>query len=136
MSSLQEKYKDHFILFIEAGFIAVNQMDEASALRLFHAAKLINPHALINDLGMGYFHLCRLEITKCLEHLDRILKQEPHNEIALAFKAMALTMSTDKVKEGHKLLEELKRSHNKDVEQFSHQGLEFIEKYVKKTTAK
>lgn len=136
MSSLQEKYKDHFILFIEAGFIAVNQMDETSALRLFHAAKLINPHASINDLAMGYYHLCRLEITKCLEHLDRLLKHEPNNEIAKSFKAMALALSTDRVKEGHKILEELKQSHNKDVEQFSHQGLEFIEKFVKKTTAK
>ena len=42
MSTIRSKYKDQFILFLEAGFVAINQMDETSALAVFKAAKLLN----------------------------------------------------------------------------------------------
>jgi hypothetical protein len=38
-----EKNKKDFILFLEAGFIAVNQADELSALNLFSAAEVLEP---------------------------------------------------------------------------------------------
>ena len=48
------KYKEHFIVMVEAGFIAVNQADEDSAMKLFKAATLLDPKNLLPRVGMGY----------------------------------------------------------------------------------
>ena len=45
-----QDYKKDFILFLEAGFIAINQADETSAINLFNAAKLFDPK---NSLATG-----------------------------------------------------------------------------------
>jgi hypothetical protein len=39
-----QKFKDHFILMAEAGFIAINQSDEDAAIKLFAAAQLLDPN--------------------------------------------------------------------------------------------
>lgn len=133
---LKSKYKDHYILFLEAGFIAINQMDEPSALRLFHAAKLINPDSYLNEIGMGYLHLCKLELKKAIQHFNNVIHKDPHNEMAKAFLAMAKMFSTDQVKEGQELLDSLMHSKNKDMQQFSKSSFEFIEKFMKKSAHK
>jgi hypothetical protein len=132
MSSLHQKYQDHYTLFIETGFIAVNQMDTHSALALFKAAKHLDADNPMSELGMAYYHLCRLEITPCLNCVNHVLKKDPHHQMALAFKAMAQLFSTSQVKEGKKILEELKTSSDANVKKFSEQGLEFMEKFVNK----
>ncbi|NBO23907.1 MAG: SctF chaperone SctG, partial [Chlamydiae bacterium] len=89
MSTLKSKYKDHFILFLEAGFIAVHQMDEPSAQRLFAAARLLNPESTLNDVAIGYLHLCKLELKKAISHFEHVLKKDPHNDMAKGFLAMS-----------------------------------------------
>ena len=42
-----EEFKDDFSLLIEAGFVAVKQMDEVSAIRIFWAAQSLTPPALV-----------------------------------------------------------------------------------------
>ncbi len=47
-------FKEDFPLLIEAGFIAVKQLDEISASRIFNAAQAINPHSTAPQIGLGY----------------------------------------------------------------------------------
>jgi tetratricopeptide (TPR) repeat protein len=132
MSTLTAKYKDHYVLFLEAGFIAVNQADEISATRLFAAARMLNPKSVLNDIGMGYLHLNKLEIKKAISYFESALKIEPNNEMAKAFLGMAKVFSTDQVKEGHHILETLKESKDPAMKTFSKSSLEFVDKFMKK----
>ena len=56
------KFKDDFFLFLEAGFIAVNQADEDAAVKLFKAAQLLDPQQSLPQIGFGYLHLHKLEL--------------------------------------------------------------------------
>ena len=46
-------YKEDWILFLEAGFIAVNQADEDAATKLFKAAEMLNPENTMPKVGHG-----------------------------------------------------------------------------------
>jgi len=136
MSTIRSKYKDQFILFLEAGFVAINQMDETSALAVFKAAKLLNPESILNEIGMGYLHLCKLEIKKAIHHFELALKVDPNNEMAKSFLGLSKIFSTDRVKEGLEILSSLKESHSKEVKHFSKSSLEFVDQYLKKSIHK
>jgi predicted Zn-dependent protease len=51
--SLLDGFKDDYALFIEAGFVAIKQLDEIAARRLFKAAELLNPENPASQLGIG-----------------------------------------------------------------------------------
>lgn len=136
MSSLVSKYKDHFITFVEAGFIAINQMDEPTAQRLFKAAKLLNPESTFPDLGLGFLHLCKLEIKQAMQFFNTVLKKDPENETALSFLAVAEVFSTDKESTGYDHLKKLKESEDESIKKFSKDSLEFVEKFLKKSMHK
>ncbi len=131
MSDLS-KHKDQFLLLVEAGFIAVNQSDEDSAVKLFQAAHLINKESPLPTLGMGYLHMCKLELKKAVEDFNRVLHKDPKNEMAKAMLGLTLSMTPDHWKEGEKVLHETAKSGNKDVKNLSNTTLDFVEKFVKK----
>jgi predicted TPR repeat methyltransferase len=133
MSTLKNKYKEQYILFLEAGFIAVNQMDEEAAIRLFNAAKVLNPHAMLTEIGFGYLHLCKLELTKAIQHFGKVIEADPTNDMAKTFLGIALTMTKSQVGEGEKILETLAKSKDKDVSHLSKDALDFVDRFVKKT---
>ena len=60
MSNLK-KYKEDWLLFTEAGFIAVNQADEDAAIKLFRAGETLNPENTLPQVGIGYLHLHKLD---------------------------------------------------------------------------
>ena len=128
-----KKYKDHFIVFTEAGFIAVNQADEDSATKLFKAASLIDPTNLLPKVGMGYLHLCKLELKQACKVFEDILKDEPNNEMAKTFLGLCMSLNPSEVKQGEKLLEETKSAaKDPSVKTLATNALEFVEKFVKK----
>jgi len=73
-------YKEHFITFLEAGFIAVNQADEDSAWKLFKAAELCNPKSQLPKIGFGYLHLHKLELKQAVETFDEVLKADLYRD--------------------------------------------------------
>lgn len=128
-----KKYKDHFIVFTEAGFIAVNQADEDSAVKLFKAASLIDPTNLLPKVGMGYLHLCKLELKQACKVFEDILKEDPSNEMAKTFLGLCMSLNPAEVKAGEKLLEESKSAcKDPHVKTLASSALEFVEKFVKK----
>ena len=127
-----EKNKKDFVLFLETGFIAVNQADELSAINLFAAAEVLDPKNNLVKIGIGYLHLHKLELKQAIEKFEQVLKNEPTNEMAKTFLGIALSWTpTDTIK-GEKLLEETKKSDDKDVKNLSKTALEFVDNFIKK----
>lgn len=126
------KYKNDFIVFLEAGFIAVNQADEDSALKLFEAAQLLDPNSTLPKVGIGYLHLHKLELTKAIALFEKVIKEEPENEMAKAFLGICLAMAPNREKEGEKILKQTVHSTDPLIKNLSNTSLEFVEKFVKK----
>lgn len=126
-------YKEDFILLVEAGFIAVNQSDEDSALKLFHAAAILNPNSILPKVGLGYLYLHQLALKQAVQHFEEALKQEPNNQMAKAFLGIALSFSPNLLERGEKILEQTAKTNDPSIKQLSEMAIDFAEKFIKKT---
>jgi tetratricopeptide (TPR) repeat protein len=133
MASL-EKYKQDYILLAEAGFIAINQADEDSALKLFKAAQLLDPENVLPKIGVGYLHLCKLELKQAASAFEEILEMDPNNEMAKTFLGLSLSLNPKEIVRGEKVLEDsAKHAHDPMIKTLAHDALQFVEKFVKKS---
>jgi len=132
MSQLQ-KYKDQFILLVEAGFIAVNQADEDAATKLFRASELLNPENALPKIGMGYMHLCKLELKQACKAFEDVLAKDPGNEMAKTFLGISLSLNPNETLAGEKMLEETaQKAKDPQVKTLATTAIEFVERFVKK----
>lgn len=106
--SLLEDFREDFALFIEAGFIAVKQLDEIAARRLFKTAELLNPDNLASQLGLGYVALNKLQIAEATKTFESILKKDPNHHLAQALLGICFLLTKNKRKKGEQLIEEAK----------------------------
>jgi len=127
-----EEYKEDYFLFLEAGFIAINQADEDSVLKLFNATKLLDSKNPLTEVGMGYLHLHKLELEKSIKCFENILKKDPKNEMAKTFLGIALSWSPTRGLKGESLLVETKKSNDKQIKNLSSSALNFVDKFIKK----
>jgi tetratricopeptide (TPR) repeat protein len=127
-----EKYKKDFILFLEAGFIAINQADEDSAIKLFKAAEILDPKNNLIKIGQGYLHLHKLELKQAIDVFEGVLKKEPGNEMAKTFLGIALSWTPTDTMKGEKLLTETTKSKDEPIKKLSMTALDFVEKFIKK----
>ncbi|NDD58766.1 MAG: SctF chaperone SctG [Chlamydiae bacterium] len=128
-----KKYKDHFIVMVEAGFIAVNQADEDCALKLFKAASLLDPNNQLPNVGLGYMHLCKLELKEACRIFNEILQKEPTNEMAKTFLGLSMSLDPKEISHGEKILEQsAEGSKDPAIKTLAHSAIEFVEKFVKK----
>ena len=127
-------FKDHFIVLLETGFIAVNHADEDSALKLFKAAELLNPENTLPKVGLGYLHLHKLELKQAANMFKAVVDKEPNNEMAKAFLGLCLSLTPDQGAEGEKILASAAKSSNDDgVKHLAEDAMQFVEKFVKKS---
>lgn len=132
MENLQ-KYKQDYILFVEAGFIAVSQGDEDAAIKLFKAASTLDPQNNLPQVGMGYMHLCKLELKNACKLFEDVLQKDPSNEMAKAFLGIAFSLTPNEVSKGEKVLEEVvKDCHDNNIKTLAETAIDFVEKFVKK----
>lgn len=128
-----ESYKQHLTTLIEAGFIAVNQSDEDSAVKLFKAADLLSPGDFLPKLGMGYLHLCKLELKQACSVFNDVLEKEPENEIAKAFLGLCMSLNPNEVDKGAEILKEADKStKNPLLKNMTSNAIAFVDKFVKK----
>lgn len=106
--SLVDHFKDDFVLLIEAGFVAVKQLDEIAARRLFKAAELLNPDNPASQLGLGYIALNKLQLNEATKMFESILKKEPTHYLAQALLGVCYIMSKTKRKKGEELIQDAK----------------------------
>ncbi|HEY2810739.1 MAG TPA: tetratricopeptide repeat protein [Rhabdochlamydiaceae bacterium] len=130
--ALLEKYKEHFILFAEAGFVAINQGDEDAAIKLFKAAQTLDPKNSLAKVGMGYLHLCKLELKQAAKIFEEVLEDDPHNDMAKAFLGLSLSLNPKDVTRGEQVLtESAKNASDPMVKDLAKNALAFVEKFVK-----
>jgi tetratricopeptide (TPR) repeat protein len=128
-----KKFKEDFLLFVEAGYIAVNQADEDAASKLFRAAELLDPKNLLPKLGFGYLHLHKLELKEACKRFKEVLDEDPDNEMAKTFLGLALSMQPNSIDKGEKMLEETCKSKDRGIKKLSNTAIDFVEKFIKKS---
>jgi tetratricopeptide (TPR) repeat protein len=131
--SILKKYKQDWLLFTEAGFIAVNQADEDASLKLFRAGQLLNPENTLPQIGFGYLHLHKLELKQAVAAFEKVLDKEPHNEMAKAFMGICMSMMPNGTTKGEKILEQTVKSKDPLIKNLSNTAINFVEKFVKKS---
>jgi Flp pilus assembly protein TadD len=128
-----QKYKHDYILLAEAGFIAINQADEDAAIKLFKAAQLLDPDNILPRIGIGYLHLCKLELKQAAKAFEEILEIDPNNEMAKTFLGLSLSLNPKDIARGEKVLaESAKHAHDPMIKDLAHNALAFVDKFVKK----
>jgi predicted Zn-dependent protease len=106
--SMLEFFSEDYSLFIEAGFVAVKQLDEIAARRLFKAAEVLNPDNPASQLGLGYIALNKLHVTEAATIFESILKKDPEHRLAQALLGVSYLLTQDKKKHGEQILLEAK----------------------------
>jgi len=99
-----DDFKNDFSLLIEAGFVAVKQLDETSATRIFQAAQTVNPQSSTPQLGLGYIALNKLEVKTATKIFEEIVQKEPENHLAQAFLAICFLLTKSKRNIGEKMV--------------------------------
>jgi len=128
-----EKYKDDFLLLTEGGFIAVNQMDEEAAQRLFAAAALLQPKNVLPKIGLGYLHLCKLELKQAAKFFEEVLLVDPKNEMTSVLLGLTYSFMQNELPRAEKILSKaLQESDDPLVKNLAHDTFTFIDKFVKK----
>ena len=125
------KFKDDFILLLEAGFIAVNQMDDDSAQKLFKASKLLDNKNILPVVGAGYLHFHKLELKEAIHEFEQALKMEPKNEMAKTLLGICHSFLPSTIEKGEQILAETAKSKEPTVKKLSKTTIDFVEKHVK-----
>lgn len=132
MEDLQ-KYNEDFFLFLEAGFVAINQADEDAAIKLFKACELLRPDNTLIQVGIGYLHLHKLELKAAIKCFEEVIAKEPSNEMAHAFLGIALSLTPDQVAKGEKILaDSAKSATDPYIKKVASTTLDFVDHFVKK----
>ena len=106
--SLLDYFREDFALFVEAGFVAVKQLDEIAARRLFKAAELLHPDNPASQLGLGYIALHKLQVNEAAKIFEGILKKDPEHYLAQSLLGICYMMTKNKRKKGEKLISDAK----------------------------
>lgn len=128
-----EEFKEDFALLIEAGFVAVKQLDEISATRIFNAAQCLSPKNTAPKIGMGFIALNKLEIKEATRIYESIVEVEPDNHLAQTFLAMCFLLTKGKRKKGEKLIQEtMAKTTDPTIKNLGTISLEWSEKDLSK----
>jgi hypothetical protein len=126
-------FREDFSLLIEAGFIAVKQLDEISATRIFHAAQVISPNNTAPQVGLGYIALNKLEVKQATKIFEKVIKQEPENELAKTFLGICFLLNPQRRKKGEQLIKEtMEKTSDPTIKNLGKVSLEWAEKDLSK----
>lgn len=136
MDSMEDQlqdFKEDFAFLIEAGFVAVKQLDEVSATRIFHAAQVISPNSCAPQIGLGFIALNKLEIKEATKIFDNVVQKEPENYLAQTFLGMCYLLNKPKRKKGEQLIKEaMEKTTDPTVKNLGAISLEWAEKDLNK----
>lgn len=128
-----EDFLDDFPLLIEAGFVAVKQLDEVSATRIFNAAQAMNPMSTAPQIGLGYIALNKLEIKKATKIFESVTQKEPENYLAKCFLGMCFLLTKPKRKEGEAIIKSaVEKTNDPTIKNLGNLALEWAEKDLNK----
>jgi|GEM_PF-254613 len=131
-----EEFKEDFALLIEAGFIAVKQLDETSATRIFQAAQTLSPSNTAPQIGIAYIALNKLQIKEATRLFEKVTDLEPDNHLAQTFLGICFLLTKGKGKKGEKLIKEaMKKTSDAAIKNLGISALEWAEKDLSKKSA-
>lgn len=130
------EFREDLPLLIEAGFIAVKQLDEVNSTRIFHAAQAIAPDSTAPQIGLGFIALNKLEIKQATQIFETVLAKEPENYLAQTFLGICFLLSKQKRPKGEKLVREaMNKTDDPTIKDLGKVSLEWAEKDLKKAKA-
>lgn len=130
------EFKDDFALFIEAGFVAVKQLDETSALRIFDAAQALSPDHSAPKIGIGYVALNKLEVKQATKIFTEVTEKEPENWLAQTFLGICFLLTKPKRKKGERMIRDaMSKTADPTVRSLGQISLEWAEKDLYKSKA-
>lgn len=125
-----------FAALIEAGLVAVNQLDEDSAIKLFSAAQVLEPDSSAPRVGFGFIALNKLEIEKAIGLFQVVVDHEPDHHLARAFLGISLSFDPKTRPQGTKLIQEANgKTDDPSVKNLCKISMEWIDKDLKKRSA-
>jgi len=131
-----QEFREDFALLIEAGFIAVKQLDEMSATRIFYAAKVMNPTSTASQIGLGYIALNKLETKEATRIFEAVLKQEPENHLAQMFLGICFLLTKPKRKKGEQIIRTaMEKTTDPTIKNLGKIALEWAEKDLSKESS-
>jgi len=105
-------FVEDYALLIEAGFVAVKQLDEIAARRLFKAAELLSPNNPASQLGLGYIALNKLQVSEAMKIFEEILQKDPKHHLSQALLGVCCLLTKNQRKRGEKLIREAREESN------------------------
>lgn len=137
--SVDEKisvFKEDFSLLIEAGFVAVKQLDAISSSRLFVAAQMVSPGHTAPQIGLGYIALNQLNVKEATHIFEHVIEKEPENHLAQTFLGMCYLLSKPKRKKGERIIKEaMEKSDDPTIKNLGEISLRWAEKDLTKAKA-
>lgn len=131
-----QEFKQDFALLIEAGFIAVKQLDETSASRIFNAAQAMSPDSTAPQIGLGYIALNKLELKEAIKIFEAVIKKEPENYLAQTFLGICYLLNKPKRKKGEKMIQDaMQKSTDPTIRNLGKISLEWADKDLTKERA-
>lgn len=123
-----EKFDEDFPLFIEAGFIAIKQLDEPGSRRLFTAARRLRPRNTAPFMGAAFICLNKLELDEAIELYSFVVEVEPENWMAWAFYGLSLCLKKENVPLGKEYLQKAyDNTPEEHVKNLAKSGLDWID---------
>lgn len=98
------EFQEDFSMLIEAGFVAIKQLDGISAKRLFDAAAVLRPGDTAPKIGLGHIALNKMEIKEASKIFQEVINIEPENQIAQIYYGMCLILLPGMVKKGEEIV--------------------------------
>lgn len=129
------QFKEDVPLLIEAGFVAINQVDEDCAKKCFYAALVAEAEQTLSVIGLGIINLFKLELDEAKTLFNSVLEKEPDNEFAKSMLGIAnlYTITDEGIKEGNKLVDQaLSESSDPEVKQLCKFSLDLSKEIKKK----
>lgn len=131
-----EDFKEDFRLLIEAGFIAVKQLDETSATRIFKAAQVMSPGSTAPQIGLGYIALNKLELKEATKIFEEVIAREADNHLAQTFLGICFLLNKPKRKKGEKLIQDaMSKTTDPTIKNLGKISLEWAKKDLEKKEA-
>jgi hypothetical protein len=131
-----EELKEDFSLLIEAGFVAVKQLDAISSSRIFVAAQMISPGHTAAQIGLGYIALNQLNMKEATHIFEEINGKEPENLLAQTFLGICYLLSKPKRKKGEKIIREaIEKTDDPTIRNLGEISLEWADKDLNKAKA-
>lgn len=134
---LDELAQQDFGTFIEAGFVAVKQLDEKSARALFRAAHILRPDSVAPSIGLGYIALNKLDLKEAETMFSYILTQEPDHYLAQVFLGITyLLLKTERQKGEQLIRNAVEKTTDPTVKHLGETSLQWMEQDLKKQLSK